>query len=500
MTSPADNSLRSLRFTMASLMFSKAVICAVLFATFCAAAPAATSAASSAPVPQSSTPLRASAAPASSAGVSAIRAPRSPSTGGPSSTASAPEATETVPYAGDDPNYALWGPDYNGVPQAIRGSYGATVLGPQDIALAKQNPDLLAPPTTDSGSVGNAKWPFSLSHNRLQTGGWARQENIGVMPFATSMAGVNMRLEPGAIRELHWHKTAEWAYILKGTVQVTAVNADGQNYMATVSEGDLWYFPPGIPHSLQATDDLPDGSEFLLVFDDGNFSEDSTFQLTDWLAHVPKEVLAKNFQADMSAFDHIPGDELYIFPSAPPPHNPQAVSDPQGTIPDPFIFQLSQVQPTPLSGGSVKVVDSTTFKVSTTIAAAEVTVEPGAMRELHWHPTQDEWSFFIEGEGRITLFASSGNARTFNYQAGDIGFVPATFGHYVENTGNTTLKFLEIFKSDRFQDISLNQWLALTPPALVKAHLQLDDATIAKLSKTKPIVIAGETNSTTTSN
>ncbi|TCD61848.1 hypothetical protein EIP91_007838 [Steccherinum ochraceum] len=490
---------------MASLKFSKAVICAVLLATFGAAAPAVSSApgATSSLAPAaSSAPGSLSAVPTSSASATPSSDARSrSSSNAPSSTASAPEASETVPYASDDPNYILWGSDYNGVPQAVRGSYGASVLGPQDVALVKQNADLLAPPTTDSGSVGNAKWPFSLSHNRLQTGGWARQENIGVMPLATSMAGVNMRLEAGAVRELHWHKTAEWAYILKGSVQVTALNSDGQNYLAT-SEGDLWYFPPGIPHSLQATADLADGAEFLLVFDDGNFSEDSTFLLTDWLAHVPKEVLAKNFQADISAFDHIPADELYIFPSSPPPDDAKAVSDPQGTVPDPFTFKLSQVKATQLSGGTVKVVDSTTFPVSTTIAAAEVTVEPGAMRELHWHPTQDEWSFFIEGEGRVTLFASSGNARTFNYQGGDIGFVPATFGHYVENTGNTTLRFLEIFKSDRFQDISLNQWLALTPPDLVKAHLQLDDATIAKLSKTKPTVIGpsgGSNNSTSNS-
>ncbi|CAL1716021.1 unnamed protein product [Somion occarium] len=355
--------------------------------------------------------------------------------------------------------------------------------------MVKENPDLLAPPTTDSGSVSNAKWPFSLSHNRLQTGGWARQENIGVMPLATSMAGVNMRLEAGAVRELHWHKTAEWAYILKGSVQVTAINTDGQNYLGTVNQGDLWYFPPGIPHSLQATADLKDGAEFLLVFDDGAFSEDSTFLLTDWLAHVPKEVLAKNFQTNISAFDHIPADELYIFPMEPPSDSASAVTSPQGTTPEPYTFKFSQVKATQLSGGTAKVVDSTTFKISTGIAAAEVTVEPGAMRELHWHPTQDEWSYFIEGEGRITLFASSGNARTFNYQAGDVGFVPASFGHYVENTGNSTLRFLEIFKSDRFQDISLNQWLALTPPELVKAHLQLDDETIGHLSKTKPTVI-----------
>ncbi|CAL1716033.1 unnamed protein product [Somion occarium] len=457
-----------------SSKFTKAIICAVFLAVSASAAPAASS------------------VPASSVAVSSLTLPSSSISGSsdsPSSTASAPAASQTVPFASDDPNGVLWGPDIDTVPQAIRGSLGATVLGPQDVGIVKENADLLAPPTTDSGSVSNAKWPYSLSHNRLQTGGCARQQNVGVMPIATAMAGVNMRLEAGAVRELHWHKTAEWAYILKGSVQVTAINTEGQNYLATVSEGDLWYFPPGIPHSLQATADLPEGSEFLLVFDDGEFSEDSTFLLTDWLAHVPKEVIAKNFQTNISAFDHIPADELYIFPAEVPHDDDKAVNSPQGTAPEPFTFKFSQVKPQQLSGGTAKVVDSTTFKIATNIAAAEVTVEPGAMRELHWHPTQDEWSFFIEGTGRVTLFASSGNARTFNYQAGDVGYVPASFGHYVENTGNTTLRYLEIFKTDRFQDISLNQWLALTPPELVKAHLNLDDTTIAHLSKTKPTVI-----------
>lgn len=483
--------------------YSKVVTCAILLARFTFGAPAGlssipalsgtvvSSSSVSASVIPSALPTGAPAVSASKGRLtsSSSSVKNTPTSLAPSSTSAAPDASETVPYASDDPNDIMWYPDTDNVPEAIRGSLGATVLGPQDVDIVKENPDLLAPPTTDSGTVGNAKWPFSLSHNRLQTGGWARQENIGVMPMATSMAGVNMRLQAGAVRELHWHKTAEWAYVLKGSVQVTSVNSDGQNFLDTVSAGDLWYFPPGIPHSLQATSDLADGAEFLLVFDDGAFSEDSTFLLTDWLAHVPKSVLAKNFQASMSAFDHIPGSELYIFPSTPPSDNAQAPSSPQGTIPQPFTFKMSQMNATVLPGGSAKVVDSTTFKVSTAIAAAEVTVDAGAMRELHWHPTQDEWSYFLEGEGRMTLFASSGQARTFNYQAGDIGFVPASFGHYIENTGNSTLKYLEIFNSDRFQDISLNQWLALTPPDLVKAHLNLDDETIANLSKTKPTVV-----------
>ncbi|KAJ7629645.1 oxalate decarboxylase [Mycena polygramma] len=465
------------------MLFSLSFLCVLHLATLASSAPAVSSVSSAVPT-----------------------APSSNSVASP--TSSAAEATATVPFASTDPNLPLWGLDSGiGAPPApIRESFGAPILGPSNFPLEQENPDLLAPPTTDSGSLSNAKWPFSFSHNRLQTGGWARQENIGVMPIATSMASVNMRLEPGAIRELHWHSTSEWAYVLKGSTQVTAVDAEGRNFLATVGPGDLWFFPPGIPHSLQATNDSAEGSEFILVFDDGAFSEDSTFLLTDWLAHVPAEVIQKNFQANAAAFSHIPAKELYIFPSSPPPIDAVAPSSPQGGVPNPYSFALSKVNATKLPGGSVKIVDSSTFtacsnarsleyysnvklQVSNTIAAAEVTVEPGAIRELHWHPTMDEWSFFLEGQGRVTIFASQGNARTFNYQAGDIGFVPTAMGHYVENTGNTTLRYLEIFNTDRFQDISLNQWLALTPPALVKAHLQLSDETIASLTKTKAIVV-----------
>ncbi|KAI0710195.1 oxalate decarboxylase [Earliella scabrosa] len=448
----------------------KAVLCAILLAGSASAAPASGSSSSIVP----------------SSVVSSVVA----SSGSPSSPASAAEPSATVPYASDDPNGPLWDEDSTEVPQAVRGSLGSSVIGPHNVPIALQNPDLLAPPTTDHGSVPNAKWPFTLSHNRLQTGGWARQQNADVMPIAQSMAGVNMRLEVGAVRELHWHKTAEWSYVTKGSVQVTAINSDGQNYIGTASAGDLWYFPPGIPHSLQANEADPDGAEFLLVFNDGGFSEDATFLLTEWLAHVPKEVLAKNFKTDISAFDHIPAEQLYIFPTAPPPQDDSnAVDSPQGAVPNPFIYKLSQVNATQLDGGSVKIVDSRTFTISEKIAVAEVSVEPGAIRELHWHPTQDEWAYYLEGDGRVTLFASEGNARTFNFQAGDVGFVPASFGHYVENTGNSTLRFLEIFNTDRYEDISLNQWLALTPPDLVKAHLGFDDETIALLSKTKPVVM-----------
>jgi oxalate decarboxylase len=193
--------------------------------------------------------------------------------------------------------------------QAIQGDLGASILGPRNLPVERENPDLLASPQTDNGTIPNLKFPFAAARNRLLTGGWSREVTARELPVAGQLAGVNMRIKPGGIRE------------------------------------------------------------------------------------------------------------------------------------------------------------------------------------LHWHPNADEWQYFVSGRGRMTVFASSGKARTFDYQAGDVGSVPLAMGHYVENTGDETLRYLEMFRSDHFADVSLNQWLGLTPPELVQAHRNLDPQAIAALRKDKPIVV-----------
>jgi oxalate decarboxylase len=145
-------------------------------------------------------------------------------------------------------------------------------------------------------------------------------------------------------------------------------------------------------------------------------------------------------------------------------------------------------EPIKTEGGQVRIVDSSNFPAASTIAAALVELEPGAMRELHWHPNADEWQYFINGRARMTVFASGGRARTFDYQAGDVGYVPFAMGHYIQNLGEEPLRYLEMFRSSYFADVSANQWMALTPPELVKAHLNIEQSTIAILRKDKPIL------------
>jgi oxalate decarboxylase len=334
----------------------------------------------------------------------------------------------------------------------------------------------------------NLHFSFSDAHARLATGGWTRQVTERELAIATTIAGVDMRLNAGGVRELHWHKAAEWAYMLYGSARITAIDPQGRNFVDDVGVGDLWYFAPGIPHSIQGLGS--DGCEFLLVFDDGSFDEDNTFLISDWFQHVPAEVLGKNFGVPASLFGHTPDpSELYIF-SAPVPGPLDADKIAGATpVPQSFSHRMMAQEPIRTRGGTVRITDSSVFPVSKTIAAALVELEPGAMRELHWHPNTDEWQYYIEGQGRMGVFGASGQARTFDYRAGDVGYVPFAMGHYIENTGNGPLRFLEMFKSPRYADVSLNQWLALTPPELVRASLDIDEKTVRALRKKKSPVV-----------
>jgi oxalate decarboxylase len=367
---------------------------------------------------------------------------------------------------------------------------GGTDPLPGSVGRALQNPDIVNPPSTDSGTVPNLRFSFADSHVRQSSGGWTRQVTVRELGISKPIAGVNMRLNAGGVRELHWHKQAEWAYLLYGNARVTAIDAQGRNFVGDVGVGDLWYFPGGIPHSIQGLG--PDGCEFLLVFDDGEFDEDSTFLISDWFKHVPNDVLAKNFGVPAAQFGHTPDPSaLYIF-KAPVPAALGAdrlLGAPP--VPQSYTHRMMAQEPIRTKSGTVRITDSSIFPVSKNIAAALVEIEPGGLRELHWHPNTDEWQYYISGQGRMGVFAAAGQARTFDFQAGDVGYVPFAMGHYIENTGTTPLRFLEMFKSDHYADLSLNQWMALTPPELLQEHLHLDNTVTDALQKKKsPIVPA----------
>ena len=373
-----------------------------------------------------------------------------------------------------------------------RADRSATDPGPANAGLDAQNPDSSWPPATDSKSlVRTFKYPFSLANKRTYEGGWSREITVRELPVSKSMAGVNMRLTAGGVRELHWHTADEWAIVLYGTARITAIDRDGKSFVADTRKNDLWYFPSGIPHSIQGLD--PDGTEFLLVFDDGDFSESETVLLSDAMAHLPPEVLSKNFGVAESALKNLPKQELFIFQTAVPGSldaDQKAAAGALGKSSRDFAFRTMEMSPTKRTkGGEVRIVDSSNFKVSANVAMAMVTLHPGGLRELHWHPNADEWQYYISGKGRMTVVATGNRARTMDFQAGDVGYVEKTLLHYIENTGDTDMVFLEMFKSSFYQDLSLSEWLAHTPPELVMAHLNIDKATLDTIPRDELVIV-----------
>jgi len=369
--------------------------------------------------------------------------------------------------------------------QKVVGAGHPTDPGPANQTLDRQNPDSAWPPGTDSKSlVPTFKYPFSFANKRVYEGGWSREVTVRELPVSKSLAGVNMRLTAGGVRELHWHTASEWAIMLDGTARITAIDADGKSFVADTNKNDLWFFPPGVPHSIQGLN--PNGAEFMLVFDDGDFSESDTVLLSDSTAHLPREVLAKNFGVDEKAFENLPRQELFIFQTDVPGRledDQKAAAGALGKSPKDFAFRTMEMPSTKKTkGGEVRIVDSRNFKVTTT-AMALVTVHPGGMRELHWHPNADEWQYYIAGKGRMTVVATGDKARTMDFQEGDVGYVRKTLLHYIENTGDTDLVFIEMFKSNRYEEFSFSEWLAHTPAELVMAHLNIDKPTYDAIPK-----------------
>lgn len=366
-------------------------------------------------------------------------------------------------------------------PQPIRSDgAGALDLGPRSVPRDKLNPDMIVPPATDFGLLPNLRYSFSDTHMTIKPGGWSREITKRELPISDTFAMVDMCLSPG-VREMHSHQQSEFGYVLVGGARVTAVDERGRTFIADCKPGEGWIFPKNVPHSIQG---LHDGCEFLMLFDKGTYSEDNTFSISELFSHLPMDVLSANFGVPEETFKDIPKVEVYITDGGDPGTiESQTIESPYGKVPNTYKHELIHVEPIISDGGSIQIMDHHNFPACTTVSCARVVIKPGAMREIHWHTNQDEFQYYVQGEARMTVFMPGPKARTFNYHAGDVGYVPMGGFHYVQNVGTEDLVYLEFFNSEHYADISLTQWMAFTPKEVIQSSLNLPDEFIDHLRK-----------------
>jgi oxalate decarboxylase len=336
-----------------------------------------------------------------------------------------------------------------------------------------------APSPLDGPELPSFRFPLGTLAPKTFDGGTAKEATVAEFPVSEKLAGVYMTLQPGALRELHWHaNAAEWAYVIDGRCRVTTIDPDGHCEIVDFGPGDVWYFPRGHGHSIQGLG--PGDCVFVLVFDNGYFSEFGTFSISDWVGHTPPEVLAKTFGVPAKTFADFPKKEVYIAPGPAPKPLPQEPAP--GSLKDGALthrYQLLAQAPDRFAGGTMRVVSEREFPISTTMTGALLTIKPGGLREPHWHPHAAEWQFYLKGSARMTVFGSHGRARTDNFAAGDVGYAPQGYGHYIENTGKDDLEVVLVLNNATYESISLTAWMGANPHLLLATNFGVPESTFA---------------------
>lgn len=328
------------------------------------------------------------------------------------------------------------------------------------------------------------KFELEKSAGRVEGGSYGKEATVEQLPISKGIAGVSMRLEPGVTRELHWHATAaEWAFVLEGRCRTTVIDPAGNSETNDFDPGDVWYFPRGHAHSIQCLGN--EACHFILIFDNGYFSEFGTFSVCDWVGHTPKPLLAKNLGLPESTFDAFPKQELYFVDGPVPPERPAPLHS--GKVQPPpqthrYRLLASQPHSTHKYGREWRV-GADKFPIATTITGVLLDLEPGGIRELHWHPNADEWQYMVSGQVSVTLFGSHGRYRIETLNAGDVGYIPQGYGHSIENVGKSIARILIAFNTGHYEAIDLSTWIASNPDYLLVSHFHIPEADVAKLPK-----------------
>jgi oxalate decarboxylase len=324
---------------------------------------------------------------------------------------------------------------------------------------------------------------------KATSGGWAREITTRGLPIATGIAGAHLYMNAGGSREMHWHDSAEWAYVVDGHCQVTAVDPEGVAEVVNLGPGDLWYFPKGHSHAIQTLGPAP--CHAVLAFDDGLYSEHGTFGISDWMSRYDPQALTQAYGVSAEALGQIPKAETYIMQGdVLPLDGPQARMARELDRSRTHRFALMTQKPrvsTP--GGTLHVASSKEFPMSTTLTGIVLKLKRGAMYEPHWHPDANEWHYVLKGRTRVTLFAPDKRVATAELGAGDCAYIPRNAGHSIQSIGSEDAEIVGVLDSPVYREGSLSDWLAKAPHHLLTNNLGLSEKAIAGFNKKRMVIV-----------
>ncbi|MCP3381843.1 cupin domain-containing protein [Bradyrhizobium sp. CCGUVB4N] len=323
---------------------------------------------------------------------------------------------------------------------------------------------------------------------KATSGGWAREVTTRTLPLATGIAGAHLFVNAGGAREMHWHNSAEWAYLVDGHCQVTVVDPEGQLEVANLGPGDLWFFPKGHSHAIQTLGPAP--CHAILAFDDGLYSEHGTFGISDWMSRYDAPALSQALGVSTETFSPNPKAETYIMQG-----EVLALDGPQAKVARALErdrthrFALMAQKPrVSTAGGQLYVASAKEFPVSSTMTGTVLKLKPGAMHEPHWHTDANEWHYVLKGRTRVTLFAFDKRVAVADISAGECAYIPANCGHSIQNIGQEDAEVIGVLDSGTYHESSLGDWLAKAPRHLLANNFGVSEAAVANFGRKRMVI------------
>ncbi|GLR85774.1 cupin domain-containing protein [Bradyrhizobium iriomotense] len=318
---------------------------------------------------------------------------------------------------------------------------------------------------------------------KATSGGWAREITTRGLPIATAIAGAHLFINAGGAREMHWHNSAEWAYVVDGHCQVTVVDPEGVAEVVNLGPRDLWYFPKGHGHAIQTLGTT--ACHAILAFDDGLYSEHGTFGISDLMSRYDSPTLAQVFGVSADIFADTPKAETYIMQGdVIPLDGPQARSARELNRARTHRFSMTGQKPrVGGAGGSLYVASAREFPMSTTMTGMLLQLRPGGMHEPHWHADANEWHYVLKGRARVTLFAPDKRLAVAELSAGECAYIPRNCGHSIQNIGMEDAEIVGVLDSASYRESSLSDWLTSAPRHLLANNFGIAETAVASFKK-----------------
>ena len=328
----------------------------------------------------------------------------------------------------------------------------------------------------------------SLDGGRIKatSGGWARDVTTNQLPLAAGIAGAHLFLNPGGVREMHWHAAAEWGYVVDGRCRATVIDPEGEMEVVTFAPGDTWFFAAGHAHAIEALG--PTACHAILAFDDGLYGEHGTFGLTDWMSRFEPAVLAGALGVPETCLADLPGGEAYIA-QGPLVDLDAALAGERLLGPErTHRYALAASAPRAQGEGSaLHVAPARVFPAAQTLTGFLARLAPGAIHAPHWHANANEWAYIVRGRARVTLFGTDKRMATADLAPGDCAYIPRSCGHSVQSIGTETCEIVGVHDSGVYAESSLSTWLAQVPRSLLAANLGVSEA-VAAAFPPRPVV------------